>query len=1244
MNASNDVNLKCLSLNVRGLNKSFKRRLIFRWLHKQKQQFIFLQECYCTNLCTPQWRNEWGGEVFFSYGTNHSKGVMILINPALNCKIERVISDKNGRFIILKLSVDQQSIVLVNIYAPNDTNQQTAFFSKLNQLLQEFAQENIIIGGDFNCALSPKDKVGGKPVTKKAAVIKSVEALCESYNLRDIWRKQNPEFSRFTWRNKSLKIQCRLDYFLISDEFSNLTKKCDILLAPESDHSAVSIHIQSEALAQKKGPGFWKFNTALLQDEFYVAALRENIPEFITKYSKLVDLTLKWDLIKMEIRGFTVKYSKRKAKALRNRESVLQEKVNDLQAQAEKYPRNKNIILKLQEQKSQLKRIMIQKTKGAILRSKVRWHEQGERNTNYFYGLEKRNYNNKTVTSLKIGENIFTSNQFEILEREKLFYESLYKTKDVNPEKFQNSIFFNSENITTLTDEERTSCEGQVTENECYEAVKNFESRKTPGTDGFPAEFYRFFWTEIGKEMTNSFNYAFQAGTLSISQRRGIISLIPKKNKDKTILENLRPISLLNVDYKILTKTIAKRIEKVLPNIINIDQTGYVKGRYIGENIRLIQDVLHFTDQTKQKGIAIFLDFKKAFDSIEWPYLNAALEHFNFGPDILNWIKIFYKDVSSCVINNGHASTFFPLQRGVRQGCPLSGILFVLGIELFARALKNKSSIKGIEVNGHEIKSAQYADDTTIFVRDRKSVLELLSLLEEFSSLSGLEINTSKTEAMWLGQWKNNQETPFGFKWPKDPILSLGVYFSHNHTDADELNFDAKIRELEKSLQKWQRRRLTLYGKINIAKTLGLSKLIFNASVLYTPHNYIEKINKIIFNFIWDGKPPKIKRKTIISEKKDGGLKMCDFEIMEKALKIAWINRIQNQSHASWKIIPNHLLQCHGGLAFLMNCRYDTKTLKLDNLPDFYRSILEYWQYFKTLSSNEKDIKDEVLWNNCNILIDKKPVFFRNWFSKEIVHLHHLLNEHGKFYTLDEFKTKYNLEVPFTIFYGLIEAIPNAWKSKLKQCRQIESVKQIDKKILSTSSIYSTILNNIFVQPTSQSKILRHNFTENNVHKVYQLPFTITKEVKIIMFQYKIIHNILPTQMSLHRDGISDSDLCSFCKIEKQTINHLLVDCSKTVSFWIIFQDWWYGKTQETLSLNQSQILYGFFEKTSHWQALNYSIILAKYHIFCSNGHQDEPCFQSFLLRLQEKLQILKEIATAKKTLEKYNHRWSVLL
>ena len=555
--------------------------------------------------------------MFFSHGTNHSKGVMILINPSLECKIEKCITDKNGRFIILKLSFDEQSIVLVNIYAPNDVQQQLKFFLTLNQLLQEFAEEKVLIAGDFNCALSPKDKIGGKSVTRKASVIKQIETLCASHNLRDIWRNINPELSRFTWRNKSLKIQCRLDYFLISEELCNLTKTCDILLAPESDHSAISIHIQSDSSAQKKGPGFWKFNTALLEDESYTAALRENILTFKAKYADLTDSGLKWDLIKMEIRGFTVKYSKRKAKRTRDKEKALQERINTLQAQAEKHPHNRSIILELQVEKSRLKKIMAYKIKGAILRSKVRWHEQGERNTNYFYGLEKRNYNSKTVTRLKIGENRFTSNQFKILEKERLFYESLYKSKNLNPDKFKDSVFFNQENISPLSEEKKASCEGNITANECLKALKDFQPRKTPGTDGFPAEFYRFFWSEINQEMTESFNHAFQSGKLSITQRRGIISLIPKKFKDKTILENLRPISLLNVDYKILTKAIAKRVEKVLPDIINVDQTGYVKGRYIGENIRLIQDVIHFTSQMNEKGIAIFLDFKKAFDMIE---------------------------------------------------------------------------------------------------------------------------------------------------------------------------------------------------------------------------------------------------------------------------------------------------------------------------------------------------------------------------------------------------------------------------------------------------------------------------------------------------------------------------------------------------------------------------------------------------------------------------------------------------
>ena len=111
----------------------------------------------------------------------------------MNFKVEKIISDKQGRFIILKVAFDEKNIVLVNIYAPNDVVQQVSFFQKLNKQLEEFSQDTIVIGGDFNCALAPKDKSGGNPISIKASVIKEINALCDTYNLEDLWRNLNPD-------------------------------------------------------------------------------------------------------------------------------------------------------------------------------------------------------------------------------------------------------------------------------------------------------------------------------------------------------------------------------------------------------------------------------------------------------------------------------------------------------------------------------------------------------------------------------------------------------------------------------------------------------------------------------------------------------------------------------------------------------------------------------------------------------------------------------------------------------------------------------------------------------------------------------------------------------------------------------------------------------------------------------------------------------------------------------------------
>jgi len=173
---------------------------------------------------------------------------------------------------------------------------------------------------------------------------------------------------------------------------------------------------------------------------------------------------------------------------------------------------------------------------------------------------------------------------------------------------------------------------------------------RVPGIDGLPSEFYKKFWHLLIDSLVESFNEAFDSDFLSTSQRRAIITLIDKKDKDRTLLSNWRPISLLNLtDVKLLSKALAFRVKKVLPNIIHNNQSGYVEGRFSGEIIRTIEYIMEFTKSGKIRGILAFLDFEKAFDNIEWEFLYKCLEVFNFGPDFKKWVSVLYTDISSCV-------------------------------------------------------------------------------------------------------------------------------------------------------------------------------------------------------------------------------------------------------------------------------------------------------------------------------------------------------------------------------------------------------------------------------------------------------------------------------------------------------------------------------------------------------------------------------------------------------------------
>ena len=232
----------------------------------------------------------------------------------------------------------------------------------------------------------------------------------------------------------------------------------------------------------------------------------------------------------------------------------------------------------------------------------------------------------------------------------------------------------------------------------------------------------------------------------------------------------------------------------------------------------------------------LFLDFEKAFDSLEWDFLFKVLNTMNFGPSFLNWIQTFYTNISSCVVNDGFSSEFFSLQRGVRQGCPLSGLLFVLAVEPLAHQIRINQSIKGLE-NGNKItKLSMYVDDTTAFIRDYSSAASLLSLLDQFGDLSGLKINKSKTEGMWLGP-----------SWPKHYVIALGIAFCYHVQVGNKINFDERLAKLKKVLNTWSGRHLTILGRIAIVKSLAIAKLVYSCSVLqcgYYYRGHPDKVNQ----------------------------------------------------------------------------------------------------------------------------------------------------------------------------------------------------------------------------------------------------------------------------------------------------------------------------------------------------------------------------------------------------------------
>lgn len=329
---------------------------------------------------------------------------------------------------------------------------------------------------------------------------------------------------------------------------------------------------------------------------------------------------------------------------------------------------------------------------------------------------------------------------------------------------------------------------------------------------------------------------SFSSGTLPSSLRGALISLIYKKG-DRLERKNWRPISLLNADYKLCARALAGRLLKVLHYVIGPDQTCGIPGRFIGENVAFLRDVVDFTSESGTPATILSLDQEKAFDRVGWPFLFHTLSFMGFGSSFISLVWLLYSDIRCAILINGYTSNSFWPSCGVWQGCLLSPLLYVISIEVLATNLRAHPDILGLrssDLNCALPVASLYTDDTSVVASSFAAIHAVFSVYRMFERGCGSWLNLSKCEGLWLGPWHFCAATPLvHVSWSSSKIKGLGVVIGHG--DIAEDNWRPRLDAVAPCLKSWRSRTLSLTGKALIVNALALSSFWHVTSLIHMP-------------------------------------------------------------------------------------------------------------------------------------------------------------------------------------------------------------------------------------------------------------------------------------------------------------------------------------------------------------------------------------------------------------------------
>lgn len=923
--------LRVTTYNVRGLNDDKKLRHLINYCYQESKkcqdQVLCFQETYLTNPGIIPYL--WRGNYFLTPGRGNSLGCLTLLSSHLNIVSAKSISDR-AHVLVCKKVGETSHFIVANVYAPNANNvEKIDFFEKIFEAVSElelaFTTSHILLTGDFNLTFNSKETKNRSQTSQERNVAKSVMDMLLTFELADAWKDKKG----FSWKRANSDSFSRIDRCFYSSNHLRLLELKTNWSLSMSDHAAVEVTLTAakEAEANVKTK-FARIDPTLFTDPALKERILSELENFIAMAPGDWNPHMRLDYLKMSLRTICEKVQAERKRKEKSEEELLNAEL-ELAIKALERPnvgleRRVELIDYVEELRAK-KSIMID-AKGVRLAGKLRtkWYNEGEKSTRYFLRiLERKNPDKFTQIQDEAG-NILENQgliEAEIISFYKNLYETYDKTKlEVTPD----PSFFDE--IISVTGEQQQEVVAPITIDDLAKTLSTLKD-SSPGPDGIPYSVWKATWRVSGKIICEAWSHSVVTGKLPPSHKVSYLKLIPKADKDTKKLTNWRPITLSNCDHKLITKTYANRICEKVASSISENQTAYLKGRIIHDNIRaLLTSVKVANLENNIDSVLVSLDAKKAFDSVEHGYIEKCLSKFGLE-QFIGIFRTLYNELRSDVIINSKVVNGFKILRGVKQGDALSCVLFIMCMEPLLRNIDKNHLIPNVNstlLQAELPKVAAYADDVSCLTQNNQvAVQEIFNEYARLTNLSGLELNADKTEILNLVS-RNVRQDPngsidinycgknFNINFSREVKIN-GLLFQNNIDAMKQTNLERAIGRMDSQFRKWSRRSLSILGKILIVKTFGISQIIFLLQCLNLETKHFKQINAVLYKFIWNkhylsAKAPERISRTIVNKPiKLGGLGMIDVIELDCSLKLRALGRLMATRHPTLSLVRQQI-------------------------------------------------------------------------------------------------------------------------------------------------------------------------------------------------------------------------------------------------------------------------------------------------------------------------------------------------